>query len=610
MARYDPELLTKEQYLTSNVQYGRQAYGLYPEFGGWEDTGVDVEVVGEASDGRENDGPNVLEMVDITSGQPVYDVSYGLPSAYNTSNYKTYDDYLSANNKKDRLSGMFSPKDFEFTKEKAFAGTVGALTKGSPMSLVAGALLVGDTVENAFGNESWRPSGPLGIVSDMVHSRQYDDMASIKAGIAAGKTGGFAMQVGNGGITRGVGALSYTGNMMGLSFEQVKARDAISKGFTPNSFSMSKEAGQTFKEAGWIPIAYSTNEDGVTPGAATGFYTESGNFVDQYGNTSMMGSMNDAQNLADAHGISLQGARSALGVARTGGKTLSEALQDTMFAESGQTESALEGGTTGAGTKAEDFSGIASMTAGVGAYDFKDTYDESYGDTSTPEPGGTTPSTPSAPPSYSDPYESGYGSDNNNDSASDNASDDGGMGVGNMGEGFGYSGGFDLAKGGKVPGYAMGTPPAGVQASQSGFIDAPPSQVSEGAKVADDRPDSVPQGTYILNAAAVEFAGEQDIRKMLIDAQKEAVRRGIVQGDGQRASELIDIAVSSGEVKIAPHLVDIIGEDRLEKINKRGLRKTEERIQRSVVTDSQGRPVTDSQGRPVTSGAARGGFLA
>jgi hypothetical protein len=150
-----------------------------------------------------------------------------------------------------------------------------------------------------------------------------------------------------------------------------------------------------------------------------------------------------------------------------------------------------------------------------------------------------------------------------------------------------------LARGGKV-GYAMGTPPPGVQAQQSGFIDAPPSQVSEAGKVADDRPLDVPEGTYILNAAAVEFAGETDIRNMILEAQKEAVRRGIAQGDIARSSEMVDIAVSRGEVKIAPYLVPIIGEDRLEKINKRGLRKTEQRI-------------AATQQEPVA--ARRGGFI-
>ena len=110
----------------------------------------------------------------------------------------------------------------------------------------------------------------------------------------------------------------------------------------------------------------------------------------------------------------------------------------------------------------------------------------------------------------------------------------------------------------------------------------------------------VKKGTYVLNAAAVEFAGEQDIRKMIMDAQKEAIRRGLSTEDFERHSDLIDIAVSSGEVTIAPHLVKIIGEDRLEKINNRGLRKTEQRIQKAEAD----RPQVD---RPVP--VSRGGFL-
>ena len=82
---------------------------------------------------------------------------------------------------------------------------------------------------------------------------------------------------------------------------------------------------------------------------------------------------------------------------------------------------------------------------------------------------------------------------------------------------------------------------------------------------------------------------------MIMDAQKEAVRRGVSTGDFERHSDLIDIAISSGEAIIAPHLVKIIGEDRLEKINKRGLRKTEERVQRT------------KQEKPVA--VRRGGFL-
>jgi hypothetical protein len=184
------------------------------------------------------------------------------------------------------------------------------------------------------------------------------------------------------------------------------------------------------------------------------------------------------------------------------------------------------------------------------------------------------------------------------DRAMGNDDGDGGGGPSGNEAGLGAGGGFGLshAKGGKVQGYAMGgTAYPQKEAYTSGFIDRPPSQVSETGKVADDKPLKAPEGSYVLNAAAIEHMGESDVRKMIMDAQKEAVRRGVSTDDFERHSDLIDIAISSGEAIIAPHLVKIIGEDRLEKINKRGLRKTEERVQRT------------KQEKPVA--VRRGGFL-
>jgi hypothetical protein len=77
---------------------------------------------------------------------------------------------------------------------------------------------------------------------------------------------------------------------------------------------------------------------------------------------------------------------------------------------------------------------------------------------------------------------------------------------------------------------------------------------------------------------AVEFAGSDDIRKMLMDAHKEAIRRGITVDNDGKGAKLIDVALSRGEVKVAPHLAKIIGYDRLNKINNRGKPEVEERI--------------------------------
>lgn len=96
--------------------------------------------------------------------------------------------------------------------------------------------------------------------------------------------------------------------------------------------------------------------------------------------------------------------------------------------------------------------------------------------------------------------------------------------------------------------------------------------------IADDKPREVPEGTFVINAAAVDFAGREDIEKMVREAYAKA-------GDlGQTGvSQEIGIAVSEGEVLIPPHIAKIIGYDRLNKINNRGKkeisRRQEERQQ-------------------------------
>jgi len=154
--------------------------------------------------------------------------------------------------------------------------------------------------------------------------------------------------------------------------------------------------------------------------------------------------------------------------------------------------------------------------------------------------------------------------------------------------GGGMGGGFDSfrASGGRV-----GLQEGGVAAAPAGFVERPPSQVSEAATVADDKPMSVPEGTFVINAAAVEFAGEKDIMEMLNVAYKKAEKKGIQPP----SEEMLEVAVSKGEVIVPAFLAKIIGYDRLEKINNRGKKETNERIK-------------ENGQRPVE--AAGGGFLA
>ena len=161
----------------------------------------------------------------------------------------------------------------------------------------------------------------------------------------------------------------------------------------------------------------------------------------------------------------------------------------------------------------------------------------------------------------------------------------GGYDVGG-GSGAGGSYGLSHALGGRV-----GLKEGGVAASQAGFVERPPSQVSEAATVADDKPMSVDDGTFVINAAAVEFAGEKDIMEMLNVAYKKAEKKGVQPP----SEEMLEVAVSRGEVIVPAFLAKIIGYDRLEKINNRGKKEVNQRIK-------------ENGQQPV--GAAGGGFLA
>jgi hypothetical protein len=149
---------------------------------------------------------------------------------------------------------------------------------------------------------------------------------------------------------------------------------------------------------------------------------------------------------------------------------------------------------------------------------------------------------------------------------------------------------FRFREGGRV-GLAMG----GAPGMASGFVDRPPEQVPEDQTVADNRSAQLPEGAFVINAAAVEFAGSNDIKDMLLKAHKESIRRGLTVDKQGNGAKLIDVAISSGEVVVAPHLAKIIGYDRLNKINNRGKPETRERIQEN--------------GRPQAMQARSGGFI-
>jgi hypothetical protein len=621
----EQEKLTKSQYQSQYTDFFSQYYGMEALEGvgiGIEDDPDEPEDITQAPSfdtdtgvGRDEVDRGTLDSMGLDFGNPddlSFDYSGGATS------FNSYSDYLKTNpSMYDRVplteffteplfTGNFSDIDFSeaaFGEYKSLETSIkeapaklgdilkGNITEEQKKGLVAagitsfgglmgaavGPIISGETVTNAFGNPSHRPSGPLGLVADVVHSIQYNDMAQIRAAHAVnqglsqetaadffsmGPTG-FAMSFSGGfGITRAPGSSTYTGNLMGLSQETVRAMDAFQHGMIPKGFDPATETGTTFAQAGWVGTG-TKDAAGQPLGKAGGYYTSTGSFYSPNTNTySAYGLKESAVAAAAKADISLKGFNTALSMARKGKTTLEDAIAQIRDAE---VAAEAEAARAAAKAKAAEQARLAQERLARRTAEEK----------AASEAAAQAAAEQSA-------RELAHAEHGGRDGPDGNEA------------GYGAGGGYGLshARGGKV-GYAFGTPDGGVQAP-SGFIDAPPSQVPEGQKVADNRDMEVKEGTYILNAAAVEFAGEQDIRKMIMDAQKEAVRRGIVQDGGSRASELVDIAVSSGEVTIAPHLVKIIGEDRLEKINKRGLRKTEERI---------------AQNGQQPAGAAEGGFI-
>jgi hypothetical protein len=616
---FTPEAISRDTYTSGPVDFYRQALDTST----LEATGIDVvdpdditelEEYGIAGEGGGDSQDDALNVLDATSIQGDFvggsmfpggtGIEYNNFDAYST--YDSYSDYLSAEKPPgmaDRVgfisnvmepltSGRFGDINFSagtagladrvgkdivegVTKPDAKTGIKTVLAATNPMLALAGsALFSTTTVTNAFGNTSARPDGILGMVADAVHSIQYADMAHNRAvarayssdlqdaiddpdedlygSISEGRRDfGFAMSFGSGtgagGITRRAGTGTYTGNTRGLDNNTLRSIEAVQRGFVPSTFGGTFGFDYTGKDAVRFEDAgYSGQLSGG------GRYTDTGAYMDAYGRVSMLGRASDLKSLAKTEDITEIEAAKALSAARKGEGKLKDIISGIKSQKAAKSQAEADRATAQAAAEAK---ASRDRLAQIQQQQYSD-------------------------------------------SGRDDADSYGGSGVEDAGRGQAggdFESGLSHAKGGKVQGYAMGTPPPGVQASQTGFVDRPPSQVSEAGKVADDRPMKAPEGMYVINAAAVEFAGEQDIRKMIMDAQKEAVRRGLSTDDFERHSNLVDIAVSSGEVTVAPHLVKIIGEDRLEKINKRGIRKTEQRI-------------AENGQQPVQ--AARGGFLA
>ena len=196
-------------------------------------------------------------------------------------------------------------------------------------------------------------------------------------------------------------------------------------------------------------------------------------------------------------------------------------------------------------------------------------------------------------------------SDDNSSSSSGNAGDPGAGVDGPGGEDSSDSdmGGEAEAYGGKI-GKAAGDV-VEKPSTDMGFIGGPPDQFTKQQTIADDIPKEVPEGTFVINAPAVEFAGKEDIKQMLVEAYEITSQAGTDAGTDRTAQatkipskEQVDIMISRGEVVVPPEIAKVIGYDRLEKINNRGKKEVSRRQEES-----------QQEEKPQAKQVAKGGFI-
>ena len=124
-----------------------------------------------------------------------------------------------------------------------------------------------------------------------------------------------------------------------------------------------------------------------------------------------------------------------------------------------------------------------------------------------------------------------------------------------------------------------------------GYIGGYDPNVQPAKTVADDKPMNARDGDFIINAAAAEFAGKQDVERMISTAITNLQEKGVDVRFGNpkmNIREKVQLLVSQNEVYVPKEIAKEIGYDRLEKINNRGKKRTQQ-IQEQTEQPQQAR---------------------
>ena len=407
----------------------------------------------------------------------------------------------------------------------------------------------GTTVNDPLGNPSFRPRHfALGAIHDINMSIQYDNMNAIQASLRDPKSDlrGFVSYINGQLVSRAPGKFAYSGTgAIGLDQQTLQRIDALSKGFVPDTYDYKNETGTT-----------------GTPTGKGGMYDNRGRYHDING----------------SYGIGPQSASAAIGKSSgLGTQKIEDILAEVRSDKNKNLNEEI------AKAQAENFEAVQKAQQ-------KNVEDRIKEDPSVTD-------IPTGPDDYgvtSDIYSSFQSTTpqvDYNTYYDDNSSDDspgGGSGSGGSSSDMGFS----TRYGGQIgEGMQEGGP--------AGFIGGPPEKYSDQTTIADDIPLEVKEGTFVINAPAVEYAGSDDIAEMLRKAYEKSGES--IDKSGQTTTipsrEQIDIMISRGEVVVPPKIAKIIGYDRLEKINNRGKKEVARRKK------------SGDQERPQARQANQGGFI-
>ena len=127
-----------------------------------------------------------------------------------------------------------------------------------------------------------------------------------------------------------------------------------------------------------------------------------------------------------------------------------------------------------------------------------------------------------------------------------------------------------------------------------------------GGPVDDGVPTELPEGTFVLNAAAVEYHGTKHINDLIRGAIVELMKEGVpISGQDLNPEDEVPVAISNGEYIIPPEVAVKIGIKKLESMNERGLeyrQKVEEAAKQEAAQQEQA--MQSFMGQPMPQQAA------